>query len=292
VTLANFPAIFTNTAVITVPTDAVVRYNYVAHNTGNVTLTQHSVVDDKLGNISQATLPLSPNGSASVSITGTPGAAATPGVMITNIATWTGAISITSPSGMVTPTNRVLAGIGVASARVNISGPTTDQDGDGIPDNVEGSGDQEPDAQPNYLDLDSDGDGYDDAVEAGPDPTNPIDRDGNEIPAYLDPDETPDTTVEDEIEGLAINGPAKALAGQVVNFNASVTSGTGISYTWTFGDSEIGVEQNVTHTYAAPGTYVVVVTATNSLGQVQTQSSITIQHGTLMPVIKTVGTGG
>jgi pimeloyl-ACP methyl ester carboxylesterase len=52
----------------------------------------------------------------------------------------------------------------------------TDTDGDGIPDDVEGTDDLDGDGIPNYLDLDSDGDGVPDEVDlcyfhAGPPPT-------------------------------------------------------------------------------------------------------------------------
>ena len=65
--------------------------------------------------------------------------------------------------------------------------PLIDTDGDTIPDVVEGVGDADGDTIPNYLDWDSDGDGLPDNVEAGPDPNNPIDSNGNGIPDFLDP---------------------------------------------------------------------------------------------------------
>src|SRR5690606_33441239 len=72
-----------------------------------------------------------------------------------------------------------------ASAR--ISAPDQDQDGDTIPDNIEGAGDVDGDNVPNFLDEDSDGDGIPDAVEVGSDPHNPADRNGDGIPDYLSP---------------------------------------------------------------------------------------------------------
>lgn len=60
--------------------------------------------------------------------------------------------------------------------------PVCDSDSDGIPDDVEGTGDPDGDGIPNLNDLDSDGDGIDDAVEGD------IDLDGDGLPNFLDLD--------------------------------------------------------------------------------------------------------
>jgi len=64
-----------------------------------------------------------------------------------------------------------------------------DSDGDTIPDSVEGSySDFDNDGFYNRYDLDSDGDTILDADEAGPDPTNPRDSDGDTLADFLDKD--------------------------------------------------------------------------------------------------------
>jgi len=60
--------------------------------------------------------------------------------------------------------------------------PTTDTDGDGIEDAVEGYGDPDGDLVPNFEDTDSDGDGLSDAQEGM------VDTDGDGTPNYLDSD--------------------------------------------------------------------------------------------------------
>lgn len=70
---------------------------------------------------------------------------------------------------------------------VDVSSDSDDQDGDGIPDNLELAGDLDGDNVPNFLDLDADGDGTLDAAEGL------ADSDGDGVPDYLDPDtHTPD----------------------------------------------------------------------------------------------------
>jgi len=75
-----------------------------------------------------------------------------------------------------------------------------DDDGDGIPNSVEGTGDADNDGIPNYLDNDSDGDGIPDAIEAGDDPANPVDTDSDGTPDYLDDDSDGDG-ISDNVEG-------------------------------------------------------------------------------------------
>ncbi len=62
-----------------------------------------------------------------------------------------------------------------------------DSDGDGIDDEVEGYGDPDGDGVPSFLDDDSDGDGIPDEDEVG-DPDDPTDTDGDGAPDFLDED--------------------------------------------------------------------------------------------------------
>jgi len=66
-----------------------------------------------------------------------------------------------------------------------------DSDGDGIDDEVEGTGDPDGDGVPAFLDEDSDGDGIDDADEVG-NSDDPIDTDGDGTPDFLDEDSDDD----------------------------------------------------------------------------------------------------
>jgi plastocyanin len=58
------------------------------------------------------------------------------------------------------------------------------------------------------------------------------------------------------------DGPAQVLT--PVSFTAHVTSGTGITYTWDFGDGGTGEDITTTHTYTQSGIYTATVTATNA----------------------------
>jgi len=83
------------------------------------------------------------------------------------------AVVLYLPGQVSTVTNEVGAEVGTA---------VMDSDGDGIPDEVEGTGDPDGDGIPNYLDEDSDGDGIGDAAEGTGDP------DGDGVANFLDDD--------------------------------------------------------------------------------------------------------
>lgn len=71
-------------------------------------------------------------------------------------------------------------------------------------------------------------------------------------------------------------------AGVSTAFDASATTDEGTScgscsYSWNFGDSGSGSGRLVTHTYAAPGTYVVTLTVTDAAGTSDTdQLAVTV----------------
>ena len=91
------------TNAISAPYGSDVTYCYSVTNTGNVTLTHHTIVDDVLGTIGTTAMPyiLVPGGSAFITATYT-----FPGGDVTNIMTWTAFISGTaiSASGTATAT--------------------------------------------------------------------------------------------------------------------------------------------------------------------------------------------
>lgn len=140
---------------ITVPVSTTVKFCYTVTNTGDYTVSRHSLVDSRLGQIfSHLAIDLAPGASYS---TVDAGLVLTETLFIstTNVATWTGELA---PPVVVADVNGVNAAVSVVAntaATVNISHATLDQDGDGIPDNLEGSGDIDADGIPNFLDPDS-----------------------------------------------------------------------------------------------------------------------------------------
>jgi len=56
-----------------------------------------------------------------------------------------------------------------------------------------------------------------------------------------------------------------------------------VVYTWDFGDGTNGSGMVTTHVYAAPGTYIATVTATNSLGSVSAQTVVVVTSLVYIP---------
>jgi formylglycine-generating enzyme required for sulfatase activity len=56
-----------------------------------------------------------------------------------------------------------------------------------------------------------------------------------------------------------------------------------VTYLWNFGDGSTGSGANVTHVYTAHGAYTVIVTATNSLGNMSVQTVAVVEEEILIP---------
>jgi PKD repeat protein len=80
--------------------------------------------------------------------------------------------------------------------------------------------------------------------------------------------------------------PAAGNAPLLVNFNSvgsTDPAGLPLTFTWNFGDGQMGNGPTVMHTYQLPGTYIATLTATNTAGQFG-QSSIQILAINDLPV--------
>jgi uncharacterized repeat protein (TIGR01451 family)/CSLREA domain-containing protein len=78
------------------------------------------------------------------------------------------------------------------------------------------------------------------------------------------------------ITGLAAANDSPTSAGNPTNFAATITAGSNVAYSWDFGDGQTGSGAITAHTYAAPGYYTAIVTASNALGQATATTTVTI----------------
>jgi PKD repeat protein len=69
------------------------------------------------------------------------------------------------------------------------------------------------------------------------------------------------------IDGLVVDSNSPVQLGEAVLLTATISSGSHVTYSWDFGDGELGSGAMVSHTYGAAGSYNVMVTATNSVGK-------------------------
>lgn len=75
-------------------------------------------------------------------------------------------------------------------------------------------------------------------------------------------------TVQDiPIEGLEATSSSPTALGALTYFTATISSGTGVSYTWNLGGEAIEYGEVVSHTFSTTGEFSVVVTATNTTNQ-------------------------
>ncbi|HEX9707206.1 MAG TPA: PA14 domain-containing protein [Steroidobacteraceae bacterium] len=76
--------------------------------------------------------------------------------------------------------------------------------------------------------------------------------------------------------------PAPATVGSTVTFEASVTGGSGIQYSWDFDDgtpvTPYSSSSTITHQFSQPGIYYVTVTVRDSSGNIQTTTVVQTVH--------------
>ena len=86
--------------------------------------------------------------------------------------------------------------------------------------------------------------------------------------------------------------PSAPLAGSTVTFSGVASGGASpYSYNWTFGDGSAGSGQAASHTYSAPGTYSVNLTATDSASHsASSAQAVVVPTGQQPPVM--IGWGG
>jgi gliding motility-associated-like protein len=87
----------------------------------------------------------------------------------------------------------------------------------------------------------------------------------------------------------AVAGIIKRCPGQAVSFSATTATGGTAPYTysWNYGNGSTGTGQNVSHTYAASGSYQASLTVTDANGCAMTTSSTVIVQVATTPTITT-----
>jgi VCBS repeat-containing protein len=84
--------------------------------------------------------------------------------------------------------------------------------------------------------------------------------------------------VDEPITGLSATNDSPTQLGTPTTLTATITAGSNVVYTWTLGDGTSGYGAVLTHTYPTQGTYVAVVTATNSLSILTATTTISITN--------------
>ncbi len=84
------------------------------------------------------------------------------------------------------------------------------------------------------------------------------------------------TITDASIAGLAASNDSPTLLGSVTTLTATITGGSNVTYTWSFGDGAYGRGDVVLHTYPDVGVYTAMVTASNSISELTATTTIRI----------------
>ncbi|RIK37121.1 MAG: hypothetical protein DCC55_25225 [Chloroflexi bacterium] len=132
-----------------------------------------------------------------------------------------------------------------------------------------------------------DGQSYTVRVRGGSDGISTLD--GRMMPDHYTWQFTVDASLDlqdEPLAGLTIEHDGPRRVGEAVNFTANVTEGGNVRYTWDFGDGATADGASVSHAYAEAGSYLVRVTASNSLGQLSTETLVQVEPSVQLPSVQ------
>jgi hypothetical protein len=78
------------------------------------------------------------------------------------------------------------------------------------------------------------------------------------------------------LSGLSAASSSPTRLGSSTAFTATLTSGTYVTYQWSFGDGAAGTGITAQHAYASAGSFTAVVTATNSTGSLVASTPVQV----------------
>jgi PKD repeat protein len=88
------------------------------------------------------------------------------------------------------------------------------------------------------------------------------------------------------LSGLSAASSSPTVLGRTTYFNATLSSGTNVTYTWSYGEGSVGSGANAQHVYAASGTYTAIVTATNSISTASATTGVSVLWPNYLPLIQ------
>jgi PKD repeat protein len=84
--------------------------------------------------------------------------------------------------------------------------------------------------------------------------------------------------VDEPIVELVAYNDSPTVLGNATTLTATITAGSNLTYTWAFGDGTWSSGAVLTHTYPAVGSYVAVVTATNSVSVLTATTTVIVEE--------------
>jgi hypothetical protein len=85
--------------------------------------------------------------------------------------------------------------------------------------------------------------------------------------------------------GLVLSHDGPTSLGRATTMTATLPTGSNAIYQWDLGDGQTATGLVVTHTYAAPGDYTVVVTASNSVSLITDAMIVPVRSVTYLPLV-------
>jgi uncharacterized repeat protein (TIGR01451 family) len=98
-------------------------------------------------------------------------------------------------------------------------------------------------------------------------------------------------TAEEPITGLIAGNDGPSIVGHVTTLTATIATGSHVSYTWAFGDRELGSGAVVTHTYPSVGIYTAVITASNQVSLAVASTTVVVRPNQVYLPVALISSG-
>ena len=79
-----------------------------------------------------------------------------------------------------------------------------------------------------------------------------------------------------QLSGLSASNDGPTIESLSTQFNATIATGSDVSFNWEFGDGTIGVGAAPAHQYASPGSYLATVVASNSISTLTATTTVDV----------------
>lgn len=88
------------------------------------------------------------------------------------------------------------------------------------------------------------------------------------------------------VSGVSASNNGPTWLGRATRLNGSISEGSGVTYSWLFGDGSQGSGAHINHIYPDVGTFTAVLTVSNDSNEIQATTTVHVLSVNFMPLLR------